>query len=88
MIVHDFDVMRTIVFLSKTDPPLVVDPGTVLSGSVSRQLFQSISGLARLSDDFPTQGEEFQLSPNEALNFAAATFTNLRVEPIGPPLFN
>ena len=36
--------MRTVVFPSKTDPPLVVDPDTVLSGPVSRQLFQSTSG--------------------------------------------
>ena len=33
MIVHDFNVMRTVIFPSKTDPPLVVDPDTVFSGS-------------------------------------------------------
>jgi hypothetical protein len=31
------------VFPRKTDPPLVIYPDAVLSGPVSRQLFQSIS---------------------------------------------
>ena len=32
MIVHDFNVIRTVTFPRKTDSPLVVDPDTVLSG--------------------------------------------------------
>jgi hypothetical protein len=43
MIVHDLNVVRTVVFPSKTDPPLIVDPDTVLSSPVTRQLFQPIS---------------------------------------------
>jgi hypothetical protein len=43
MIIHDFNVMWTVIFPRKADSPLVVDPDTVLSHSVSGQLFQSIS---------------------------------------------
>ena len=35
--------MGTVIFPRKTDPPLVVNPDTVLSGPVPGQLFQSIS---------------------------------------------
>ena len=42
MIVHYFDVIRTVVFPSKTDPPLFVDPDTVLLALFPDNL--SISG--------------------------------------------
>jgi hypothetical protein len=36
------NIMLTAIFPRKTDPPLVVDPDTILSGPVPGQLFQSI----------------------------------------------
>jgi hypothetical protein len=37
------NIMLTVIFPDKTDPPLVVDPDAILSGPVPGQLFQSIS---------------------------------------------
>jgi hypothetical protein len=44
MVVCYFNVIDISVFPAKTDPPLIVDPDTVLSFTVSLQGFQPVSG--------------------------------------------
>ena len=46
MIVHDLDLLRSLIAPPEDDPPLVVDPDRMLAGEVAAQRFQSrmISG--------------------------------------------
>ncbi len=42
MVVNDFDIMGRIVFPSKANAPLVIDPDTVLTGTVSPEQLQPV----------------------------------------------
>jgi hypothetical protein len=44
MIVYDFDIASFIINPRKANTPLRIDPNTILTGSISGQLFQTISG--------------------------------------------
>jgi hypothetical protein len=52
MIVHDFKVMRTIVFPKKTDPPLVVDPDTYCPALSPDKFSNLFPGLAARPPNF------------------------------------
>jgi hypothetical protein len=47
VIVGDLDVMGSVSHPDKTDPPLIVDSDTVLSGPLPFQLLKSVSGWRR-----------------------------------------
>ena len=42
MVVHDFNINGIAIHPDKTDSPLIVDPNTVLSFSVTTQYLQSV----------------------------------------------
>ena len=44
MVVNEFDVVRVTVVPSKADAPLIVDANTVLSGAITFELFEAVSG--------------------------------------------
>ena len=43
MVVHDLDVLGVAVRPAKADPPLIVDPDTVLSGAIAFELLESVA---------------------------------------------
>ena len=44
MVVDDPDIVRVSRSPAKTDPPLRIDPNTVLASSIALELFQAITG--------------------------------------------
>jgi hypothetical protein len=44
MVVNDLHLLRSSVRPHETDPPLVVDPDAVLSGSVTLERFEPVTG--------------------------------------------
>lgn len=44
MIICDFNVVGSVRHPDKTDPPLIVDPNTMLSGPIAFESFQPITG--------------------------------------------
>jgi hypothetical protein len=43
VIIRDLDVMGSVSHPDKTNPPLIIDPDTVLSEPISFQSFQSVA---------------------------------------------
>src|SRR5262245_44513015 len=62
MIIGDFDLVGAISHPHKTNPPLIVEPDTMLSGSISFQLLQSVSGRCQQVFEIGGAVEHSQLS--------------------------
>ena len=43
MVVNDLDVMRVAILPAKADPPLIVDPDTVLSSAIALELLEPVA---------------------------------------------
>ena len=44
MVVGDFDAVRVSILPDKTDPPLIIDPDTVLPLAIAPELLEAIAG--------------------------------------------
>jgi hypothetical protein len=68
VVVHDLDIMSVAVFPSQANPPLIVDPDTVLAPSLARELLQAIRGrFAEIAQSIRSVQDQ-QLSQRDSLD--------------------
>jgi hypothetical protein len=85
VVICDFDIISISLPPSETDPPLVIDADTALSGPISFQWLQTVAGNCRKIAEFSRGVQARQSPPRGFLNRSEPPATEAKMQTFGLP---
>ena len=73
MVIYNLYFVSVLAFPSKANPPSIIDPDTMLPGTIADELFESVSGCGSQIIQGFSRIEEQQLSQSPSLNLRRQT---------------